>query len=237
MSTKQNWTIPPHKKIQQVSENILRVEGSLLSGPPLQRVMTVVKMTNGDLIIHSAIAMDEDSMKSLEAFGKPKYLIVPNKWHRLDAPLYLKRYPQLTVLCPYGAKKNVEKIVTVHGTYSDFPKNDRVQLETLEGVDGAEGVLIVKEDTGTTLVFNDALFNMPHLTGLKGFILRYITGSSGGPRISRIFKAALIKNKSALKKHFHKLAENPDLKRIIVSHHEMIENNPQQALLEAAKTI
>lgn len=237
MMSQIDWKVLPHKPIQKVTPHILRVEGQLASGPPLTRVMTVIRLETGELIIHSAIALDENSMREIESFGTPAYLFVPNHWHRLDARGYLRRYPQLKVFCPFGARSKVEEMVPVHGTYSDFPSNTRVHVETLEGIGEMEGVLTVTEEAGSTLIFNDALFNMPHQTGLKGFILRHITGSSGGPRVSRLFRLALLKDRTAFRRHLEKLSRTPDLKRLIVSHHEMIENNPQQVLQEVARKI
>ncbi len=237
LDRRHDWNVRPHGEFETLSEHVFRVEAPLVKGPPIVRVMTVARLRSGQLIIHSAIALAEPAMQQLEALGPVAYLIVPNRWHRLDAARYAHRYPEAKVLCPPGSRKKVEQVVRVDGTYADFPDGERVRFEVLEGVDDAEGVMIVEEDEGTTLVFTDVIFNMPHKRGVSGFVLRHLTQSSGGPRISRLVRLALIKDKSALREHLVRLAELPRLQRIVVAHHQVIESEPAKVLKEVAATL
>ena len=86
------------------------------------------------------------------------------------------------------------------------------------------------------LVFADAVFNMPHLPGLQGFVLRYITGSSGGPRVSRVARLFMIKNKAAFAAHLERLATD-DLRRVIVAHHQTITDDPAGMLRRVAASL
>jgi hypothetical protein len=88
----------------------------------------------------------------------------------------------------------------------------------------------VRSPSATTLVFNDALFNMPHGTGLAGLFFRHVTASTGGPRVPRIFRWFVVKDRAALADHLERLADIPDLIRIIVSHHRMITEKPSETL-------
>ncbi len=231
-----DWPVLPHLPLEKLSPRVWRVEGSLASGP-LKRVMTVAKMAGDRLVIHNGIALEESAMKDLEALGQVAFLVVPNAFHRLDAPRFAKRYPDAKVLCPPGARKKVEAVVRVDGTYADFPSDPHVSFEVLDGAGGGEGVMIVKDEDGATLVFNDAIFNMPHQPGVGGFFLKHLTSSSGGPRVSRISKLFLVKDKPAFKAHLTRLAETPDLRRIIVSHHETIAGEPGRTLREVAAAV
>jgi hypothetical protein len=96
MTTKpgDDWHVLPHGPLERLAENLWWVQGSL-RGMSLKRVMTVARRTDGELVIHSAIAMTEDAMRELEALGEPAFLVVPNRGHRLDAPAYKRRYPSL----------------------------------------------------------------------------------------------------------------------------------------------
>jgi hypothetical protein len=97
--------------------------------------------------------------------------------------------------------------------------------------------MIVREPSGCTLVLNDAVFNMPHAPGLTGFILRRVTGSTGGPRVSRVMRWLVIADAMAFRAHLEQLARLPDLRRIIVSHHEPICDDPSGVLLRVAATL
>ena len=79
------WNPLAHETLLRLAENLLWVRGSL-PGMSLKRVMTAARLEDGGLVLHSAIALEASAQKQLEAFGEPRYLIVPNPAHRLDAP-------------------------------------------------------------------------------------------------------------------------------------------------------
>src|SRR5690606_38404699 len=79
-----------HGPLERLEDNLWRVEGAL-PNMALRRVMTVVRMADGRLVIHSAIALPDELMAQIEAWGRPSYLLVPNAYHRLDAPAYKAR--------------------------------------------------------------------------------------------------------------------------------------------------
>jgi len=230
------WRVLRHGPIEKLENNLWTVTGSL-PGMSLNRVMTVARLDDGDLVVHSAIALDEGSMSDIEAWGRPAFLIVPNAYHRLDAPAYAARFPDLKVLCPRGSRTKVEQVVRVDGDYSAFPENASVELRHLAGIRESEGVMIVRSAGGASLIFNDAVFNMPHGRGLAGFIFRYLTGSTGGPRVTRLFRMMAVKDRPAFKADLGSLAETPGLVRIIVSHHEPIADRPAEVLRRVAEAL
>src|ERR1019366_8213859 len=106
-----------------------------------------------------------------------------------------------------------------------LPDDPNVSLSVVDGTKGLEAVMTVKAQDGVSAVFADAVFNMPHLQGVQGFVLRHVTGSSGGPRVSRVARLLLIKDKAAFAAHLERLA-TPDLRRMILAHHETITDDP-----------
>ena len=230
------WKVLPHRPIEVVAENLWRVEGKL-EGMPLKRVMTIARRSDGELVIHNAMALDDASMARIDEWGRVAWIIVPNGFHRLDARVFKDRYPSARVLCPRGGRGKVEQVVPVEGAYEDFTVDPDVAFETLDGVADQEGVMIVRSLDGLTLVFNDAVFNMPHGPGFTGWIFRHVTQSTGGPRVSRIFKFFVMKDRKAFKNHLLRLAELPALQRMIVSHHIMVHDDAASALRQAAGTL
>lgn len=230
------WRVLQHGPIEKRDDNLWSVTGSL-PGMSLRRVMTVVRLDTGNLVIHSAVALDDDAMAEIEAWGRPGFLLVPNAYHRLDAPAYAERYPDLKVLCPRGSRKKIEAVVRVDGDYDAFPEDSMVDLRYLDGLREVEGVMIVRSNEGSTLVFNDAVFNMPHGEGIPGFIFRHLTASTGGPRVTRLFRMLAVKDKAAFKADLERLADTPGLKRIIVSHHRTIIAEPAEVLRRVATAL
>ena len=233
-----NWTVLPHSTFRKLEENLWCIEGSLPS-MPLKRNTVVAKLASGELVVHNALAVDDATRAELESWGKPAHLVVGNGWHRLDAKVFKDRYPALRIYCANGSRKRVAEVVPVDGCYgggsSDFPTDPSVRMIALEGVP-VEGVLEVKSQAGTTLVFNDAVFNQPHLPGVFGAVYRLI-GSSGGPRVTNLVKLAMVKDKRAFRAHLERLADTPRLTRIIVAHGAILDDNPAERLRQIARAI
>src|SRR5688572_694250 len=118
------WTVLPHEPIEKHSQNLWSVSGKMPGGN--QRRMTIAKRADGKLVIHNAIALNDDEMREVEAFGKPGYLVVPNGFHRMDALIYKQRYPELDVLCPQSARTKVSQLVPVAGHMNELPKDSIV---------------------------------------------------------------------------------------------------------------
>ena len=228
------WKVLAHEPILHLADNLLWARGAI-PGMSLKRTMVVVRLHDGKLLIHNGIALDEAGMAEIERFGTPAYLIVPNGGHRLDAPAYKKRYPALRVFAPKGSCAKVQEVLPVDGTYEDFPSNDVVRCETLQGVGESEGALIVQSSDGVSVVLNDCMFNMDRKTDPLGFFFTTVFGSAPGPRVSRLAKLIYVKDKKALRAEFERLAELPNLVRVIVAH-EKVASGPdaRAALLQAA---
>lgn len=230
------WTVLPHGPIEKLTENLWRVEGDLGS-PPIKRVMTIAKRDDGGLVVHGPMALEEAAMKEIEAFGPVATIVVPNGFHRMDAKVFRERYPQAKVVCPRGSRARVEQVVAVDGDFGSFAEDGSVSLEHARGVREIEGVMRVRSGDGVTLVLTDLVFNMPHKPGLRGFVLRHVLASSGGPRVSRIARLAIVKDKRAARAYLEELAATPHLKRVIVAHHETIAERPGEVLRQVAATL
>jgi len=228
------WRVLPHEPIEKLAENLWFVRGSLPK-MSLKRTMVVARQADGRLVIHNGIALGPVAQAELEAWGTPTTLIVPSGIHRLDAPAYKARYPQLRVLTPRGARKKVEEVVAVDGTYEDAVLDDAIRFEMLHGVGDQEGAMIVRSADGLTVVLNDAMFNMERPKDLLGNAITAMLGSAPGPRVSRLAKLALVKDKKALRADLERYAALPQLVRVIVAH-DKVASGPaaRNALLAAA---
>ena len=227
-----SWTFGPHGPIESLDDGLWLVQAPL-PHQAMSRTCTVARMSDGRLVIHSAIAMDEASMATLESWGEPAFLIVPGGMHRMDAPAFKDRYPGLTVLCPAGARQKVDKVVPVDGDYSDFPDDPAVSLVTAPGCQEREGVMEVRTAQGVTLVFNDLLFNLPHAPGFSGFLMRML-GSSGGPRVTPLGRMLIVKDKGELSRWMVQLSESPDLVRLVPGHGLLVHEQASDVLAEVA---
>lgn len=225
------WTVLAHEPLEKHSQHLWSVSGKMPGGN--QRRMTIAKRADGGLVIHNAIALADEQMREVEAFGKPAYLVVPNSFHRMDAIIYKQRYPALEVLCPQSARKRVSAIVPVAGHMGEMPKDGIVDMFHIRGMKEREGAIVVREDGTSALVFNDALLNVPLGSGIVNWFMAP-TGTLGVPRFARWM---LAKSSAELKEHLLELAKTPKLGHVVPGHGDVIATNAAAQLTTAAERL
>jgi len=230
-----DWKVLEHGSIERLADNLWRVEGAL-PGMSLRRTMTVVRRHDGSLLLHSPIALDDARRQELEGLGPIAVLVVPNAGHRLDAPAYKAKYPGAVVFCPRGGRRKVAEVVAVDGTYDDYADDGVLRFETLDGVDAAEGAMIVRSEDGVTIVLNDVVMNMDTKKDALGYLFTTVMGSAPGPRVSRLVRLLFVKDQPALRRHLERLSTTPRLQRLIVAHEKLATGPAAAAALREAAT-
>ena len=232
-----HWKVRPHGKLSKIDDGILTVTGPIrMPLGSFPRRMTVVRLADSRLVVWSAIALDDKEMAALEAFGRPAFLIVPNDHHRLDARAWKERYQQVQVVAPEGSRAKVEKKVPVGTSAPDFG-DPNVAFVTVAGTRGREAALVGRTRNGTTLVLNDLVGKILDVSGISGSLLRLAGFAGESAQIPRVVKWNLVKDANALRVQLLQWAEMAPLKRILVSHGEPIEANPQQTLRDLASSL
>jgi hypothetical protein len=230
----EQWTVLPHGPVVPVDDGILTVTGQIhMPLVELERRMTVVRLKDGGTVIYSAIALDEAGMAEIEALGNPRFLIVPGDAHRLDARIFKRRYPALTVIAPEGAAKHVAEAVAVDATHADFADPD-VSLHPVLGLAGHEAALMVRRASGTTLILNDLIANLRRKGGFEGWLLHIMGFGGEKPEIPAVTRLMMIENKARLRQQLLAWADDAQLRRILVSHGDPIEANPDGILRDLA---
>lgn len=224
------WTVLKHKPIERLAPNLWRVEGVMDGGT--RRIMSMVRLMDGRVLLHNAIALDEGEMAGIDAWGEVAGILVPNAFHRMDARIMQARYPNAKVYCPANAVKAVTKATPVHGSYLDVPGDATVKVRHLAGVKENEGVVEVQGGEGLTLVFNDLLMNMPKVSyPMEAFI-----GPSGRTAIPRFARWFWVKDKAALRADLSALvARGPT--RLVPGHGRDVLEDVGEKLREAITLI
>jgi len=231
------WTVLPHGPLTEVDDGILTVVGVIrMPLMKLPRRMTVVRLSDGRLVIWSAIALNEQGMTRLESFGRPAFLIVPNSKHRLDLKAWKARFPQAQVVAPRGARDKVAEIMPVDACEPSFG-DPEVQFLPVAGTDEREGALLVRRGKATTLVVNDLIGNIRDARGFGGWLLRVMKFAGTSPQVPSPVKAVMLKDAAAFRAQLLQWSQIDGLRRILVSHGEPIEPNAAQALKDLAASL
>lgn len=206
------WTVLKHDPIDKFEDNLWHVSGYMERGN--ERKMVVGKRDNGELVLFNVVALGEAEMAELEAFGTPKWMVVPNGFHRQDAYIWKQRYPGLQVVAPKAAAAAVAKAVPVDLTCDEFPSGDRVQVLHPAGMGDKEAIMIVRHGHGQTLTTCDAILNLPS-SKLK-FPISVLMAPTDTVSTPRLIRWMMMKNKAAWIDHLQDLAKTTT--RLIPGH-------------------
>jgi len=234
----EKWEVMPHEPLVEVDDGVLTVAGEIrmpLGNFP--RRMTAVRLSGNRTAIYSAIALDEPEMRRIEAMGAPAFLIVPGDHHRLDARIWKQRYPQIRVIAPPGAVEAVEEAVHVDAS-DDILDDLDTRLVIMPGAGGHEAALEIRRASGLTIVANDLIANVAHPHGIGAQIMARLMGFGvSEPQVPRLIRRLIVEDKVALAHQFADWAAEPDLRRIIVSHGDLIEGNAAKVLRTLADVL
>jgi len=202
--------------------------------------------SGGELVLHSVVALDGAGMAQLERLGRPAVMIVPSPFHRLDAAVYKKRYPEIRVVCPRAAIPKVGKALPVDAAAEDVLPHqygiEVVQLTALRvpelgyvlplGVTEAEPQTEDTKNSGIKNIGQKALLVCDLLVNQKEgpWYMKYLGYVTGGdqPGMSFMFRNFFVTDKQQAKQYWERLASRDDLTAILMAHGQPVIGEPQQ---------
>jgi hypothetical protein len=217
---------------EAIADGVWRIRGNL--SYPLHRNMVIIRLANGELVLHSVIAMEDAGLRALEALGTPAYAIVPSLIHVMDAPFYKERYPAMKQLAPAASMAEIGRTVALDGSVEDILPSLGF---TLHRVPGSKMVEFVYQfplpGGGCGLMAND-IFGSAHAADETKLLGRLIVSHIAVPGhhlgIPRIYRWRFITDLAQVRSFAGGLARIPDLRLITVSHGDPVTTDPATAL-------
>ena len=81
--------------MKQIDSNLWVAESPLrFAGLEVGARMTVVRLPDSKLLIHSPIAVTDELLKEVSALGPVSYLVAPNRLHHLCIESWQKAFPE-----------------------------------------------------------------------------------------------------------------------------------------------
>lgn len=101
----------PLNTLKPVAADLWIVDGGMIRmhvaglGVPFSTRMTVIRLTDQSLWIHSPIKPEASLFDAIDALGEVRHLISPNKLHYAYIPEWKKRYPEALAWSSPGVEK------------------------------------------------------------------------------------------------------------------------------------
>lgn len=204
-------------------------KGFSLFAAELGNRMTVVRLADGRLWLHSPVEFNAELKEEVDALGEVAYIVTPNRFHGLFVEEWRQAYPHAT----YYTVPHV-RVEPQPGAYilseDKLPWSASLHSLPLAGMDKV-GEWVFFHLASNTLILTDLCFNMPRRSaGWTGLFSR-INGTHSGFGPSRLMKR-VIDEPYRLGQSLREILQWP-VQRIILSHGEIVESNGAAQLRHA----
>ncbi|PIE73841.1 MAG: hypothetical protein CSA20_01115 [Deltaproteobacteria bacterium] len=151
------------QRLQKIGEEIWIYEGSTVSfyGFPFPTRMTIVRLDNGELWLHSPVKSNNNLKRDLLALGRVKYLVAANTLHHLFLSEWINEYPEaIRYAAPGLAKKR--KDIEFNVELSEAAENQwakEISQTIFRGSPAMEEVVFFHRRS-STLILTDLIENL-----------------------------------------------------------------------------
>jgi hypothetical protein len=126
--------------------------------------MTVLRLENGDLILHSPIAFDERLATEIQALGTVRHLVSPNQFHYAHIGEWQKAFPGAVAWASPGVRQRARaRHVDVHFTRdleAEPPGEWRRELDQTLMPGGIFKEFVFFHKASKTLILTDTIINL-----------------------------------------------------------------------------
>ncbi len=217
-----------YSQINKLNEYIYYIDGEWYDSP-LKRRMTILKLENGNLIIHNAIRLKDEDYAKINDLGNVDAIVVPNTIHCSEAKYFVEKYPNAKVYLPnklFISKKN--RFHNSINLNSSWPYDHEIKKVTFKNNLVDESVFIHVK--AKTLVVTDMLFNMKSeafKNKFELFIFKYINDMLDKAVPSRLIKYFAQRDKKTLKQNLSEINQF-NFNSVIMNHGDVILQNGKQ---------
>ncbi|MGH9869357.1 MAG: DUF4336 domain-containing protein [Candidatus Polarisedimenticolia bacterium] len=192
------------------------------AGFELGHRMTVLRLASGKLLIHSPVALDEETASQVDALGEVAFIVAPSLMHNLHLGPWLDRYDTAQFNAPAGFERRNAALRQPRVLTSD-PASFRdpgLIHEALEGIPKINEVVFLHRPS-KTLIVADLIFNLPPADGWMQSVLQRANGIAGRAAPSRLFRLH-IRRREALRRSLD-VVLSWEFDRLVPGHGRVIE--------------
>lgn len=203
-----------------------------MAGMDLGGRMTVLRLPDGGLWLHSPVKLDEDKRKAVDAVGPVRFLVAPNTMHHLALGDWAAAYPSAKVLAPAGlrAKRKDLRIDVELSDMLDVGQSPTVELLLAHGIPKLEEFAFLHRPS-RTLLLTDLAFNIHESPSwLTRTYLKW-SGAYGRLAPTKLLKG-MVKDRAALRAWRDRVLQW-DFDRVVPCHGQVLERGGREALRDA----
>ena len=195
--------------------------------------MTVIRLADESLFVHSPIHLDDEIRATLDRIGPVRHVVAPNRYHHLYVADYQRNYPEAKLYAAPGLETK-RRDLHFDAILSDEPPVEwRGQIDQLvfRGFAPLNETVFFHRPSGT-LLLTDLLFNMAHTDSAWTRVLLTLDGGFGGPGVARTFRLLMMMRKRMVLTSVARILKW-DFDRMTLAHGDVVERGAKAALQDA----
>ena len=220
--------------LHQIADDLWIAEQPLrYLGVALTTRMTIIRLADGTLVIHSPIGLTDELRSAAASAGRVRFIVAPNRFHHLFIPDWQKAYPDAQTFGAPGldTKRADLKFTAILGDDPPVAWAGEMDQAFMGAFPPLNEIVFFHRKTGT-LIFTDLLFNIArHDSAYARFLFR-LDGAFHGPAIPRSFRLLLWRRRVECVEFLHRLL-SWDFDRAILAHGEIIDGGAKPAIERA----
>lgn len=201
-------------------------------GMELGRRMTVVRLRDGGLWLHSVGRLTPEVHGWLDGLGRVAFVVSPSRTHHRWMEAYGAAYPQAKLVASPGLPEK-RKDLTFDRTLGDLPEPEwREELDqAVVSIRGDYREVVFLHHPSRTLILTDLCFQIPAGRGLVTTALARAFGYYERFAVSRLLRLMLADRAAAHEVLERILRWNFD--RVVIAHGDIVESGGKAAMEQA----
>ncbi|WP_394821611.1 DUF4336 domain-containing protein [Pendulispora albinea] len=214
-------------------EDTIRLGG----GMQMPARATIVRLSKGGqsgeskLVLHSPLAIDDETARGIARLGKVEWIVAPNCMHHLFLKGACERWPNARVLGAPGLERKLGEGVRFEALPSEGPLFDGEMA--VRRIDGAPSLAehVFFHPGSRTLVVSDLVFNVHAAPGFSLPLFLRIVSAWKKLAQSRVWRL-LVKDRAAAAQSAEDVLRW-DFDRLVMAHGDVVEANAREELATA----
>ena len=232
----------PINELKQLDKNIWIVDGTEIQMNfkvfkiPFTTRMTVVKLSNNKLWIHSPIAYNGELDNKIKELGEIAYIVAPNKYHYSYILDWYNHYPKAKIWLAKGVSDKLkveekENFIVLTSICKPI-WSEEILFTPFEGSIAMEEIVFFHKES-STLIFTDLIENIEvnDLPLCYKLLFRFGDNQYPKARTPRDLRLSFLFKRKAIKSY--NIIENWRADKIIFSHGRIILEDGSNKLKEA----
>jgi hypothetical protein len=154
--------------------------------------MTILKLRDGGLFVHSPVQLDASSKAEIDAIGPVRFIVAPNRFHHLYAGELARDFPRAKLHGAPGldAKRKDLKFAAILDDIAPKEWADEIDQVVFRAFSPLNEVIFFHRPS-RTVIFTDLLFNITKSDSSFTRLLLKLDGGLGSVAVRRSFRLAI----------------------------------------------